>query len=533
MSLAHRRLIAILIVAVVFTALATSFGNLQLNSHYTAYFDETDPHLIANAKISRQFSRHDDVFVVLQSTDSFLSDDNYALLEQLSALLGSQPHVASVLSVANLGIVGDTISPDGYLIPSFEQLLNETEAIGLLLAEDRLVAGIQVQLNLPNNESGTVLDAVGSIRDVVNTIIGDRPVSAHFTGALALNEAYIDVVRHDLTRIVPLLLLTLIIVLSVFLRNVRAVFTLLPVGIVAVVSAIGAAALLRTELAAINAFIPIIILSISLAGCVHMAFSYTHFRDTGNAPDEAAIGAARRNWLPMLLANGTTALGFVGLTLSPSPPVRTVGFLVAIGIVVSFVLCMTLLPVLQARLDPWRPRSRRRPFIIEHLVSFTSKRRVGIISVFLLVALPTGWLASQNVIRDDVFEYFAPSHPYYQDTTLVDDHLSGINEVLYSVDSGDAFGLIQADAVDALHELATWLDKQPEVNRVVSFSNAAVLREARQQGRLSERLAFYRDRLEKPDTATSPLTALVSDDYSAALVLSVSTTAGLQSTYRL
>ena len=505
-------------IAVAFATLAISFGNLQLNSHYTAYFDDADPRLVTNAEISKQYSRHDDVFVVLQSDDSFLNGENYALLENVSELLREQPYAVSVLSVTELGIVGDTMTSDGHLIPSLEQLADESEAVGLLLSQDSTLAGVQVQLNLPNNDSSTVLDTVGTIREAVIAAIGDRPVSAHFTGALALNEAYINVVRHDLTRIVPLLIVTMIIVLGVLLRSIRAVFTLLPVGIVAVIAALGAAALFRTELAAINAFVPIIILSISLAGCVHMAFSYVHFRDSGKAPDEAALAAAKYNRLPMLLANGTTALGFAGLTLSPSPPVRTVGYLVAVGIVVSFILCLTLLPTLQARFDPWKPKSRRRCTAIGRLAFFTTNRRSGIIAIFFVMALPAGWFASQNVISDNVFEYFVPSHPYYRDTQLVESRLSGVNEIRYSLDSGSALGLFDINTVDKLHGFATWLEKQPEVNRIVAFSNTAIIREARLQGRLGERLAFYRNRAEEPKNRSALIASLASSDYSATLI---------------
>ena len=60
--------------------------------------------------------------------------------------------------------------------------------------------------------------------------IGRLQLNSHYTGTLALNEAYIEVVQHDLTRIVPLLLLVMMVVLGWLLRSRRAVLTMMPVG---------------------------------------------------------------------------------------------------------------------------------------------------------------------------------------------------------------------------------------------------------------------------------------------------------------
>jgi predicted RND superfamily exporter protein len=298
-SLATLRRIAVVTLSAAIAAGAFGIGKLQLNSHYTAYFDSDDPLLLAHQEISNLYSRHDAIFVVLQSANSFLGDENYHLLEELTALLARQPFVTSAVSITELGIIGESLSEEGDFIPSFQQLARESRAIGLLLAESTMLAGIWVQIDLPDNNSQTVLDVVGDTRKTVDSAIGDLPVSAHYTGTLALNEAYIKVVRHDLTRIVPLLLLVMIVVLGWLLRSSRAVLTLMPVGICSVVAAFGIVGLFGAELAAINTFMPVIILSISLAGCVHMALSFNHYRDRGAPAEKAAVSAAKYNLLPM------------------------------------------------------------------------------------------------------------------------------------------------------------------------------------------------------------------------------------------
>lgn len=517
-SLSLLRWNALATVAATAVMAVAGIGGLRLNSHYSVYFDPDDPLLLAHQEISDLYSRDDAIFIALQSTQSFLEPENYRLLEDLTERLARQPFTTSVLSITELGIIGETVTEEGDNIPSLQQLRENGHALGLLLAEGLDLAGIWVQIDLPDKNSRTVVDTVGAVRQSVDSAVRDLPVSAHYTGTLALNEAYINVVRHDLRRIVPLLLLVMVIVLGWLLRRRLAVFTLLPVAICSVVAAFGVVGLFEAELAAINTFAPIIIFSISIAGCVHMALSYDHYRDKGMAADDAALAAARYNLVPMLLANGTTALGFLGLTLSPSPPIRVIGYLVASGIVVSFVLCLTLLPVLQARFDPWRPAKQTRILFLDRLALFVSRRRTSLVVVFLCLSLPAAWLASRNVISDNVLEYFVSSHAFHRDTQLVADQLSGVNEVLYSLQAGDERGYFDADAVEALDRLTVWLGRQPEVNRAISIADAGALREARQDGRLQQRLDFYRDRVGNADDRNPLLDLAVSNDYSSSVV---------------
>lgn len=503
---------------------AMGIGKLTFNSHYTAYFDPDDPLLVDHRELAQSYSRQDAIFIVLQSRSGFLHGKNYQLLDDLTTLLAAQPFASNALSISELGIIGETLTAEGDLIPSLEQLKNDPRAIGLLLTENTTLAGISLQINLPDKKSRSMLEVIGAIRQIVDSAIGDLPVSAHYTGTLALNEAYIDVVRRDLMRIMPLLLIVMVLVIGFTLNGRRAVLSIFPIGICSVLAAFGTAGLFGAELAAINSFTPVTIFTISLAACVHMTLSYSHYRDSGFQKETAAVAAMKRNLLPMSLANGTTALGFLGLILSPSPPIRVMGYLVATGVVVSFILCMTLLPVLQARLDPWKPNARRPFEFVSIFATLIARRRTGIILIFVVLAIPAIWSASRNVINDNVFDYFPSSHAFSRDTQLVEEHFVGMNEILYSMETGQDFGFFNASAVEALDSLATWLRQQPEVRRVVSIADIDVIKEATQDGRLQRRLDFYRDRVEDFASENSLLAFGVSDNFSSAALTAFVTT---------
>lgn len=518
LSFGNRSRLAMLLVAAIVLVALSGIGRLVPNSHYAAYFDHSDPRLVAHNDIATRYSRQDSVAIILMAETSFLSGDHYVLLEDLTSALMALPVADGVTSVTELGILGDRLHTDGSLLPSLHQLETETDAVGLLISDDTSVASLLVHVDLPDTQSNTVLETMAQLRQVVDDTLENRPVTAHYTGSLPLNEAYILVVKNDLSRILPVLLVVMLLALTVLLRSWRAAFTVLPIGLLATLAAFGLVGLIGAELAAINAFAPLMILTVSLAGTVHMALSYARYRNQAETPADAAMKAAADNALPMSLACGTTALGFLGLLFSPSPPIRVMGLLLAVGIVVAFLLCMTLLPLLQARFDPWRPGVLPHRFHLARLSEFVTQRRISIVAISALLVLPAAWLASQNMVSDNLSDYFDDAHPYHRDTQLAAERLSGVSEFLYSVDTGEAYGLFDAAAIEHLDTFSGWLEQQPEVVKVVSLAGARPLQEARENGRLQDRLDFYRAQIDDPESVNPLLAQTVSDDYAASLV---------------
>lgn len=521
---AKRRVAALRVLGLAIFALVVLFalpaiGNLTFNSHYSAYFSDDDPWRLQQQAIAETFSRGDSVFIVLEADQaSFLAEELYTALEDLTAELARLPDVMSVLSVTELGIAGEPASEGGALIPSMQQLRNHGRAVGLLLSADARIAGINVEFQLPDRQAKTVLKTLDAVRNVVEPRLASLSVNAHYTGSLALNEAYIGVVRHDLAVIMPLLLLLMVVLPGWLVGSWRAVIIALPVGVGALLAGFGLAGRLHAELAAVNSFVPVILLGISLAGCVHMALTYMRLRQAGEAPEAAAWHAVRYNVAPMALANGTTVLGFLGLLLSPSPPIRVLGYVVAAGVATSFLLCMTLLPALQARFDPVARRARSREFRAGAFAHLATRRRAAIIAVCALLALPASWLVSRNVVSDNVLEYFPDTHAFHAGTALVEERLSGITELVYAVDTRDEDGLFRASVVESVDAFGDWLRAQPEVIRVTSVADAEALVEARAAGRLQDRLAYYREQARQR-TGSHPLVAReVSGDYSATAV---------------
>lgn len=490
------QILALSVVVVTVVLAVAGIGQLRFNSHYSAYFAASDPLLLDHLEIQSTYGRDDTLVVALESPQSFLSTTNYQLVQQLGSALSRQPVVDRVYSIGSAELV-ELADQDG--IPQLDVLNATGRVIGYLLSEDTLATAMVVQLKLDGRSPTAVQQAVGMVRESVHDLVANAEVSVHYSGTIALNEAYINTVRHDLSWILPILLALMLVVLRWALGRWSAVAVILPVGLFAVLAAFGLAGLLGAELAAINSFTPVIILTISLAGCVHMMTAFQRHRRASLAPDSAALAAMRENRLPMLLANGTTALGFLGLLLSPSPPIQVMGYLVATGVTVSWVLCMTLVPCLQARFDPpVRPKQFAAGVLVA-TADIVRQRRRWILVLFLGGALPAAYLASTNTISDNVFAYFPSSHPFSQDTQLVEGRFSGINEATYSLGvASNKQSFLEPDGALAAAKFSDWLQQRPEVIRVRSLVDNEPIREAIADDELAEFLDFVDEQQAEP-----------------------------------
>ena len=98
---------------------------------------------------------------------------------------------------------------------------------------------------------------------------------------------------------------------------------------------------------------------------------------------------------PVFLTSATTAIGFLSLNASDSPPFRVLGNLVAFGVLCAFVYSMTLLPALLSIL-PLRARPGRadRSGLFDRFGAFVVARRtfllwfVTALAVVLVMGIP-------------------------------------------------------------------------------------------------------------------------------------------------
>lgn len=527
--------VSVAAVLVVIAALGYGVGGLRLNASYDAYFDTNDPLLAVNNNLAEKYAGDESVIIILESLErDMLVPSHYAVIDRIRAAERALPFIKDVSSIADFvdldpksdpfkielhdsGNDGTVSTDPTFLYLNRDRLLGDEYVRRLLLSGDGRFALIEITFALPRGGNADVLlDAMSQLRAFVKQEISRAqvPITAHYTGTLALKEAYVLVVRHDLKLFLPALILLFLVTLWVLFSSLWVAVAILLNALLAVVGAFGVAGWLEFELASIAVYVPVIIVSIAITSAVHFTTSYLHSRANDQNPMESVRHALTLNLLPLALTSFTTILGFLGLAFSPSPPVRTVGYIVAFGIALSFVLTVVLLPVLLCGVKVNQGLDLRAMFQISLLSRFITANSRSIVASFTLVALLSAAGVFGNEINDNVFEYFPDSHEFRQDTRLIDEEFSGVNRMSYSLETGQRYGIFQQVFLEKMEAFSLWLRTQPEVNRVVTIADLPRIRQV-VGVRDPSSLMRYRRIAEDNTPAALSLQHYVSEDYSA------------------
>lgn len=531
----------VILIALMFCCLfAAGLGGLKLNASYNAYFDPQDPTLITHRAIQDSYSINDGILVVLEfDAPIIFAAASLELLNNIVRALSdleSVRHVRSIFDLpANqdsefdemdaeiLGVITETPA-DNLRTTKLPQLDMQTlrtdpRAAGLLFSEDETAVVLELSLVLPDNiPAPKLLATLGEIRLRVEQEIQSQSLSTEnipevrLSGPLALNEAYISVIRHDLTIFLPTLVISILLTLSVLFRSLKiAAISLLIAGL-AVVSSFGMAGWMGFELAAIDAFAPVIIASIALAGTVHILNTYATQLALGVDKRQAIIDAFRDNAFPLMLTMLTTAGGFLALTFSPSPPIRTIGYIVALGILTAWIYILVLLPAL---LQQTAAHPVRSPWIMDSLVwiyQHSKKYPSIVLGAVATLGVGAALLVGENQINDNVFEYFPKSHQFRVDADVLQHKFSGVNPAIFSVTSDAQYAALDIDFLKAVRAFQTWLRAQPEVRKTLSMIDFAKVRDNLADGSTSD-IVRYRELAKLHSPAALGIQQLVDKRY--------------------
>lgn len=479
-----------LILVLVLTGLIISLSGLtglKTNADYRVYFDKQDNLLQIDNALAAQYSHLDSLLLILEAKDEALLNDELVSLYPALAEQFSQ-----IAFVERIDGFFQFLENDDFFQTEFNlttenestaarlQRLKEHPRANNMISNNGQFGIIEIGVRLPGeNAAKEVIGLMDDVDRVVNEQLNKLgSINIHLSGTLALNKAYIDVVRDDLKRFVPLLFIIFILSLFAFFRNWGVSFLLFSMALLTALSAFGIAGWFGWELAAINAFTPIIIMSLNIATAMHVVVNYFKFIVQGMSRQEAMQNSIKFNFMALTMSKLTTALGFLLLTFSPSPPVQIVGFIVAIGMVISYLICLSVLPTILPKLKLSTEQAKKTVdrFSLGKLGQWTLNHSKKLIVISLCILMASVFAIHQLQVNDNVYEYFPEDHAFRQGTQLINHHFDGSVRLFYSIDAAKAFAVLDSAYRQKVTDFTTWLRQHHSVARVDDVLSQAVKR---------------------------------------------------------
>ncbi|MBB3061944.1 efflux RND transporter permease subunit [Microbulbifer rhizosphaerae] len=474
-------------IALLLAATAPGLGKLDFRSDYRVFFGEDNPQLREFESMQRIFAKSDNVaIIVAPGNGNVFTPGNLALLKAVSDAAWQTPYSTRVDSITNFQHTeadGDDLQvrdllADSGLPPTTQAdrirriALNEPLLKGRLVSPRGHVAVINITIQLPEiNKSREVEEVVSSVRKLVARFENEyADVDFFLSGIVMLNNSLSEESRADIQTLIPLMLAVILLVLTLALRSTVAMLATFSVVIASWLITLGLAGYLGYFLSAATVNVPMIVMTLAVADCVHIITGVQQALARGQSRRDAIGDSLTHNLSPVLLTTATTVFGFLTFNFSDVPPFRDLGNLVALGVIIAYILSLTLLPALLCLL-PLRARPSRGDNRMEHLAEWVLVHRNRLLPGILLFSLACVALLPQNRLNDVAVRYFDERVPFRQAADFMEENLSGYVFIDFQFDSGVPSGLTRSDALQQLDAFSDWLREQPEVAHVSTLSD--------------------------------------------------------------
>jgi hypothetical protein len=451
----------------------------------------------------RQTFGSDEDLLVAVRPPALLTPQGLQTIAALTERIAALPGVRAVFSLANAqaivaGAAGAEPAPllarpyDGAAARA--ALDRHPDLAAQFVSPDRRTAGILVEIEERPGDEAYRAALIHALRALGQAVARDG-VALHLTGIAVQKNDVSEYIERDKAWLMPLAVVVLAAALALFFRHPFGVVLPLAVTGITVAGTLAAYGLAGLRTNAITALLPPVLMVLSLAVSVHLVQGWLE-EAAGGDPVARIRAVVRRLRFPCFFCALTTALGFGSLVTSPMPAVQQFGLFAAFGVLLSFAVGMTLVPVgLSFLTPPSSPRALPHHEWFERVLGGAARVAVErpwrVLAVFAIVTAVAA--AGLPLVRNntDLVRFLKSDAPLSRDTMFIDAHLAGANMLDFVVTRRDGAPLTGAEDLRRLAALEAAIGARPDVTGVASI--LAVVRQVQRAESGTDRLSLPPD----------------------------------------
>lgn len=462
---------------------------LVFKNDYRVFFGKENPQLTTFESMQKIYSKTDNVaFIVVPKDGNVFTSEHLAALKSLTKASWQVPFSNRVDSVTNFQytyaeeddmIVEDLVMSTNNLsaedLERIKQIaIAEPLLVNKVISKTGHVSVVNVTVQLPGIEPLTETPQIAqSVREIKEKFLAQYPeTDVYLSGMIMMNTSFAESSLNDSATLIPLMFLVVIIAIGLLLRTITGTIATVLIIIMSIVTTMGLAGWLGFYLTGPSASAPTMILTLAVADCIHILTTMFYEMRQGADKKSAIAKSIKINFQPIFLTSITTAIGFLSMNFSDSPPFRDLGNLVAMGVMLAFVFSITFFPALLSVL-PIRVKKQQqnKQNSMAKLADFViNKRKVLLISTSIFILVSASFV-SNNELNDDFVKYFDKSVPYRVATDFMQDNLSGMMAVEISVKTGVPSGINAPQYLQTVSDFSDWLRQRPETDHVNTITD--------------------------------------------------------------
>ncbi len=461
------------------------FGNelkkLQIDADIVRSLPDDDVDARLLKKIGKNFGSNN-MGVIILETDNIYQPSVIEHIQLITDTLSEISGISSVSSLTNIinikgsdyGIeIGKLV--DEYELPKtaleFEKLrnniLNNPMYKGSIVSEDETAS--LIVFNIENDANVNII-----AKEVIEkTTALQIPEKLYYIGSPMLVTYISDLMRKDLTTLLPIAFLVIAIILFLSFRSFSGVILPLLIAVISIVWSLGSMAFLGIKMSMISNNIPIIILAIGSAYTIHVINRVNKVRLEEQHSDTIKT-ALVYVFIPIMLAALTTIIGFISFIFgSYLDMIVDFGIFTALGTLFACLLSIFFVPAILSVLN-FKNNTSKVPkddsFITNYLLQplhqlIANKPKTVLLIWLLLIGFSVANLFS--IRRSvDIQEYFKRDNPTRLAEQIMVEKFGGTKPIFVYFK-----GNMQSPAVlKKMLETSAYMEESPEVFTSMSIA---------------------------------------------------------------
>lgn len=486
----HNRLKTLLIIFVCIAALVSQLPKITLDTSTEGFLHKDDQTLIDYNAFRDQFGRDEMIIIAVKPPDVFdpvFLEKLQALHEELEENVPYVDDITSLINARNTRGEGDELIVEDLLeewpetpeaIAKLKQrVLENPMYVNLLISEDGTFTTIAIKTQsysslettadsaepvyLTDGENSVVVETV---RDIVKkyegkdfqTWIAGSPVVTHF-----LKRA----MMKDMQKFMTLAIGMIAISLFLMFRRLTGVFLPLLIVILTLLSTVGLMAATGTPIKLPTQILPSFLLAVGVGAAVHiLAMFYHHLRKSGDK-EESVIYAVGHSGLAVVMTSLTTAAGLFSFSTADVAPIADLGVFASIGVMLSLLYTILLLPALlaifplnTAKIKERGQKTTLTDRVMTAIGEFATGYSKAILTVSAIIIILSIIGALQIRFAHDVLKWFPEDNEIRRASEAIDEKLRGSITFEVVLDTGEENGLYEPELLNRIEQSARQLE---------------------------------------------------------------------------
>lgn len=472
--------------------LGAAIPRITVLTDFEEYLSKDDPAVAAMEQAEERYGAQTLFMVAVEALDTIFKTSTLEKIAAMAADFEGIIGVDEVTSPLNAQVIVGTekaliVGPaaPGEEAPKTSEAMEEyrQRIMGSRMLKDYIISSDGKAAVISIELKGDA-DHVVVAKQVVEIVERYKnPEKIYISGLPYMNLVLSESLMNDLRVLLPLVILMIVAVLFLSFWSLRGVLLPLLVVSLSTIWAMGAMALFNVPLTIMSFILPVILMAIGIAYCIHVLNKYYEEIIKGRSKREAVVETAIQMASPVTMAGLTTMAGFLSLLNSFLIPQRQFGVFTAFGVFAAMVLALTLIPSLLSLLAVPKSRVKMRQGLLSYvLIGF--ERLVARWKVFVLIisaVIFVAFLAGLPLLRVETSqrEFLGEDHAVVQAINMMDRRFSGSEQILIEIDTKRRDGLKDPDILRRIVKLEEWLKTKQGINKTISIAD--LIREMNQK----------------------------------------------------